>query len=168
MGFSQSQEIRNNLREAEIKGSSLNNTRASVVAQLVKNPPAMWEAPVPFLGQEDPWRKERLPTSVFMGFPGGSDGKGSAHSEEDLGSIPGWGRSPGGGRGNPLQCSCPMDRRTWPATVPGATKSQTGLSTQVQHSTLHTVAPQRSPSTRVECTNQETGKGERARQEEDR
>ena len=125
MGFSQSQEIRNNVREAEIKGSSLNNTRASVVAQLVKNPPAMREAPVPFLVQEDPWRKERLPTSVFMGFPGGSDGKGSAHSEEDLGSIPGWGRSPGGGHGNPLQCSCPMDRRTWPAMVPGATESDT-------------------------------------------
>ena len=41
-----------------------------------------------------------------MGFPGGSDGKGCTCSAGDLGSIPGWGRSPGGGRGNPLQYSC--------------------------------------------------------------
>ena len=47
---------------------------------------------------------------------------------EDLGSIPGWGRSPGGGNGNPLQYSCldnPMDRGTWQATVHGVAKSQT-------------------------------------------
>jgi len=37
-----------------------------------------------------------------MGFPGGSDGKESAFSEGDLGSIPGSGRSPGEGNGNPL------------------------------------------------------------------
>ena len=39
--------------------------RASLVAQLVKNPPAMWETWVWFLGWEDPWRRERLPTPVF-------------------------------------------------------------------------------------------------------
>ena len=38
-----------------------------------------------------------------LGFPGGSDGKASACSLGDLGSIPGLGRSPGGGNGNPLQ-----------------------------------------------------------------
>ena len=46
-------------------------------------------------------------------FPGGSDGKVSAYSVGDLGSIPGLGRSPGEGNGNPLQYSClenPMDR----------------------------------------------------------
>ena len=51
-----------------------------------------------------------------MGFPGGSDGKESACNEEDLGSIPGLGRSPGGGHGHPLQDSClenPVDRRAW-------------------------------------------------------
>ena len=37
-----------------------------------------------------------------MGFPGGSDGKESAWNAEDLGLIPGWGRAPGGGHGNPL------------------------------------------------------------------
>ena len=47
-----------------------------------------------------------LPTPVFMGFSGGLDGKESAHNAEDLGSIPGLGRSPGGGHGNPLQYSC--------------------------------------------------------------
>ena len=49
----------------------------------------------------------------------------------DMGSIPGLGRSPGGGNGNPLQFSClgnPMDRGAWQATVHGPTKSQTRLS----------------------------------------
>ena len=46
----------------------------------------------------------------------------------DLGSIPGLGRSPGGGHGNPLQYSClenPMDRGAWRAIVYGVAKSQT-------------------------------------------
>ena len=50
------------------------------------------------------------------GFPGGSDGKVSARNAGDLGSIPGLGRSPGEGNGNPLQYSClenPMDRGPW-------------------------------------------------------
>ena len=49
-------------------------------------------------------------------FPGGSEVKASASSAEDPGSIPGLGRSPGEGNGNPLQCSClenPMDGETW-------------------------------------------------------
>ena len=41
-----------------------------------------------------------------MGFPGISDGKESTCNEGNLGSIPGLGRSPGKGQGNPLQCSC--------------------------------------------------------------
>ena len=48
-----------------------------------------------------------------MGFPGGSDGKASACNVRDLGSVPGLGRSPGEGNGNPLQHSClenPIDR----------------------------------------------------------
>ena len=47
-----------------------------------------------------------------MGFPGGSDGKASAYNAGDPGSIPGSGRSPGEGNGNPLQYAClenPMD-----------------------------------------------------------
>ena len=52
-----------------------------------------------------PWRRNRQPTPVFLGFPGGSDGKESTCNVGDLGSIPGLGRSPGGGHGNPLQYS---------------------------------------------------------------
>ena len=51
------------------------------------------------------WRRDRLPTPVFLGFPGGSAGKESACNVEDLGSIPGLGRSPGEGKGYPLQYS---------------------------------------------------------------
>ena len=49
----------------------------------------------------------------------------------DAGSIPGWGRAPGGGNGNLLQYSClenSMDRGAWWATVHGVTKSRTQLS----------------------------------------
>ena len=51
------------------------------------------------------WRRDRLPTTVFLDFPGSSDGKESTHKAEDLGSIPGLGRSPGEGNGYPLQYS---------------------------------------------------------------
>ena len=50
-------------------------------------------------------RRDRLPTPVFMGFPGGSDCKESTCNVGDLGSIPGLGRSPGEGKGYPLQHS---------------------------------------------------------------
>ena len=49
-------------------------------------------------------------------FPGGSDGKVSAYYAGDPGSVPGLGRSPGEGDGNPLHYSFlenPMDRRAW-------------------------------------------------------
>ena len=61
-----------------------------------------------------------------MGFPCGSDGKESACNAGDLGLIPGLGRSPGGGHGNPHQYSClenPMDRGAWQAIVYGITRS---------------------------------------------
>ena len=70
-----------------------------------------------------------------MGFPGGSDGKKSACNAGGLGLIPGLGRSPGGGHGNPFQYSClenPMDREAWQARVHGVTGSDMteGLSTE--------------------------------------
>ena len=52
-----------------------------------------------------PW-DDWLPFPVFIGFPSGSDGKQSACNVGYLGLIPGLGRSPGGGHGNPLQYSC--------------------------------------------------------------
>ena len=75
------------------------------MAQLAKNPPATQETLVPFLGREIPWRRDRLPTPVFLGFPCGSAGKESACNAGDLGSIPGLGRSPEEGKGCPLQYS---------------------------------------------------------------
>ena len=52
-----------------------------------------------------PWRRDRLPTSVFLGFPCGSAGKESACNVGDLDSNPGLGRSLGEGKGYPLQYS---------------------------------------------------------------
>ena len=69
--------------------------------------------------------------SHFLGFPGGSDSKVSAHNVGDPGSIPGLGRSPAEGNGTPLQYSClenSMDGGAWWATVHGVTKSQKWLS----------------------------------------
>ena len=65
---------------------------------------------------------------IYMGFPGVSDGKKSAYNVGDWGLIPGSGRSPGEGNGNPLQYSClenPTDGGAWQPTVHGVTKSQT-------------------------------------------
>ena len=64
-------------------------------------------------------------------FPGVSDSKESVHNVGDPGLIPGSGRSPGEGNGNPLQYFClenSMDRGAWLATVQGVTKSWTQLS----------------------------------------
>ena len=123
---------------------------ASLVVQLVKNPPATWETWVGTI----PWRREKLPTPVF--WPGEFHGlyspwgykeldtteQLSLHSQvalvvknlpasvgdiRDVGLIPGSGRSPGKGHGNPFQYSClenPMDRG---ATVHRVAQSQTQL-----------------------------------------
>ena len=47
--------------------------RAFLVAQVVKNPPAIQETLVQFLGWEIPWKRDRLCNPVFLGVPGGSD-----------------------------------------------------------------------------------------------
>ena len=71
--------------------------------------------------------------NYFLSSNGGSMVKNPPANAGDTGdacSIPGWGRSPGGGNGNPLQYSClenPMDRGAWQATVHGVTKSWTRL-----------------------------------------
>ena len=68
-----------------------------------------------------------------MGFPHSSVGKESACNVGDLGLIPGLGRSPGAGNGNPLQYSClknPMDRGARQATVHGVAKLRHDLATK--------------------------------------
>ena len=54
-----------------------------------------------------PWRRDRLPTPVFLSFPGGSAGKESTRNEETWGSITELGRSTGEGNSYPLQYSGP-------------------------------------------------------------
>ena len=73
-------------------------------------------------------------------FHCGSDGKASACNVGDPGSIPGSGRSPGEGNGNPLQYSClenSMDRGAWWPTVHGVTKSQTRLLLHTHSHCIH-------------------------------
>ena len=65
---------------------------------------------------------------AWQGFPSGLVGKESACNAEDPGSIPGLGRSPGDGNGNPLQYSClenSIKRGAWLVTVHGIAKSRT-------------------------------------------
>ena len=86
--------------------SSSSSSRASLVAQLVKkNLPAKQETRFDFWARKIHWRRDKLPTPVSLGFPGGSDGKESTCNAGDLGSIPGLGRSPGEENSYPLQYS---------------------------------------------------------------
>ena len=81
-----------------------------LIAQLLKNPPAMQEILVRFLGRKDPLKRDRLPTPVFLGFPC-SAGKESACSAGDLGLIPGLGRSLE--KGKATHCSILAWRSPW-------------------------------------------------------
>ena len=74
-----------------------------------------------------------------MSFPGGSEVKASACNVGDPGSIPGSGRSPGEGNGNPLQYSClenPMDGGAWRTAVHRVTRSHTGLKQLRKHALI--------------------------------
>ena len=73
-----------------------------------------------------PWRREQLPTPVYLGFPGGSADKESTCSVRDLGSIPEVGRSPGEANGYTLQYS--GLENSMDCIVHGVAKSQTQLS----------------------------------------
>ena len=73
---------------------------------------------------------------IPLDFPGGSVVKNPPANTGDVGSIPGLGKSPGGGNGKPLQYSClgnVMDRGAWGATVHGVSKRH-GLGTEHEHS----------------------------------
>ena len=71
------------------------------------------------------WRRDRLPTPIFLGFPCGSAGKESAHNVGDLGLISGLGRSPGEGKGYPFQYS--GLENSMGCIAHGVAKSQTRL-----------------------------------------
>ena len=79
--------------------------RASLIDQLVKNPPAIQETPVDSWVRKIFQRRDRLPTPIFLGFPCGSAGKKSTCSAGDPSLISGSGRSPGKGIGYTLQYS---------------------------------------------------------------
>ena len=102
---------------------------ASLVAQLVKNLPAMqktWDRP---LGWEDPLEEGKATHSKRTSLVA-QIVKVSACNVGGPGSIPGWGRSTGEGNGNPFQYSCLenlMDRGDWWAAVHGITESRAQL-----------------------------------------
>ena len=66
---------------------------ASLIAQLVKNPPTTQETPVDSWVRKIRWTRDRLSTPVFLDFPSGSAGKESACNVGDLGPISGLGRA---------------------------------------------------------------------------
>ena len=109
-------------------GYSLQYSWASLIAQKVKNPPAVQETWVWSLGWVDPLEGGYGNPLQSWGFPSGSDSKESSCNAGDLGLILGLGRSPEEGNGNPLQNSClenSMDREAWWATVHGFAKKWT-------------------------------------------
>ena len=99
---------------------------APLTAQLVKNLPALQETPVRSWVGKIRWRRDKLPTPVFLGFPCGSAGKESACTAGDLGLSPGFGRYPGEWKGYPLQYS--GLENSMDCIVRGVAKSQTQLS----------------------------------------
>ena len=97
------------------------------VAQLLKNPLAMQETPrFNSWVRKIPWRRDRPPSPIFLGFSCGSAGKESACKAGNLGSTPGLARSPGEGKGYPLQYSGLENAMN--CIVHGVTKSWTRLS----------------------------------------
>ena len=97
-----------------------------LVTQLVKNPPAMQETPVQFLGLEDLLEKGKATDSSILGLPCGLAVKESACNVGDLGSISGLGRSSGEEKGYPLQYS--GLENSVDCIVHGVAKSRTRLS----------------------------------------
>ena len=101
--------------------------KSFLIAQLVNNLPAIYRRPqfTSWVGKI-PWRRDRLPIPVFLGFPCVSAGKESVCNLGDLGLIPGLERSPGEGKGYPLQYS--GLENSMDCIVHGVAKSQTWLS----------------------------------------
>ena len=113
-------------RAAPCLGPCLSTGLAHPPAQLCTHPAAL---------SRSGWKQLQSRTKDLgtgeKAFPGGTDGKESTCNVGDLGSIPGSGRSLGGGPGYPLQDSCldnPMDGEDWQATVHVVAKSQIQVS----------------------------------------
>ena len=116
---------------------------ASLIAQLVKNRQQCRRSRFGSIPEfrKIRWRRDRLPAPVFLGFPCGSAGKESTCNMGDLGSIPGLGRSPGAGKGYPLQYSGLQN--SMDCIFHGIARSQTPLSDlyfhfHFLHAKLHT------------------------------
>ena len=98
---------------------------ASLIAQLVRSPPALQRPQFDSWIGKICWRRDRPPTPVFLGFPCGSAGKESFCNVGDLDLISGLGRSPGEGKGYPLQYT--GLENSMGSIVHGVAKSQTRL-----------------------------------------
>ena len=110
--------------------------RAYLIDQLVKNHLQYRRPRFNYWVGKICWKRDRLPTLVFLGFPCGSAGEESTCNASELGSIPGLGRSPGAGKGYPLQYSGlenSMDsivhKERFPATDPSGVITLCGPST---------------------------------------
>ena len=113
------------LRKPTLWLEGFNTSSTSLLAQLAKHLPAIQKTPVWSWIRKIHWRMYRLPTPVFLGFPGGSVGKESACKAGDMG-IPGLERSPGEGKGYSFQYS--GLENSMDCIVHGVTKSQIELS----------------------------------------
>ena len=101
--------------------------------------------------------EDRGPLYLALDFPGSASVKelpASAGDIRDMGSIPGWGRSPGGGHGNPLQCSCletPVDRGAWRAAVHGVASPTRCSDLACLHTHTHTHLALQAPAPGMEA-----------------
>ena len=116
------------------KSDSRREIRASLIVQLLKNPCAKEKKKKRIRVQSRRprfnswvgkirWRRDRLPTPVFLGVPDGSAGQESACNVGDLDLIPGLGRSPGEGNSYPFQYSGPENSMDY--TVHGVAELDT-------------------------------------------
>ena len=113
------------------------------IALLIKNSPAMKETLLDSWVRKFPSRRDRLPTPLFLSFPGGLDGKESACNVGDLGSIPGLGRSPGEGHGNTLQYSGESPWTEEPGGLQYMGLQRVGLDCVTKHSTASALSDSR-------------------------
>ena len=109
-----------------ISPGALRGFRASLIAQLVKNPLQCGRPHFDSCVVKTCWRRDRLPITVFLGFLCGSAGKESARNVGDPGSIPGLGRSSWEQKGYPFQYS--GLKNSMDCRVHWVTKSWTWLS----------------------------------------